>query len=166
MRPKIAGGAPALVLIAATAQAAAFDWTGTYEGFVVCDDVAAGNGGHFGQPMTMKIVQSGDRIAAHNTVHVDSAGNASHTLFRGKVMADAAGDTVSGFVEVCDGTFAHKELVRIFPASTKQSPFGFAADTVFVSEVVPGEAGKLVVESCKWSLQRVSTQKPDFQPYP
>lgn len=156
----------AIFLMATMAAAAddAFDWSGSYEGFVVCDDITAGAGGAFGLPMSLTIVQSGDRIDARNTVYVTPSGEASHTLFRGRVAADAAGDTVSGYLEACDSTFAHKELIRIFPTATTRAPFGFAADTVFVSEAVPGEEAKLVVESCKWSLMRVPTETPDFTP--
>jgi uncharacterized cupredoxin-like copper-binding protein len=159
-----AGIAISLMLTTAAAADEAFDWSGSYEGFVVCDDVTAGAGGAFGLPMSLTIVQSGDRIDAQNTVQVTPSGQASHTLFRGRVAADAAGDTVSGYLEACDATFAHKELIRIFPTATTRMPFAFAADTVFVSEAVPGEAGKLVVESCKWSLKRVATNSPDFAP--
>ena len=100
--------------------------------------------------MAMEIVQSGDRIDMRNTVVVDPSGPESHTLFRGRVAADAGG-AVAGYAEACGGTFPHKELVRIFPASPSREPFSFAADTVFVSEAVPGVGDKLVVESCKWA---------------
>lgn len=155
-----------VLTVIATAAAAGepFDWTGTYRGFVVCNDVTAGAGGSFGAQMTLEIVQTGERIDARNTVDVVSSQGASHTSYRGKAMANATGDTVSGYVEVCDATFPHKELVRIFPASTDRKPFGFAADTVFVSEAVPGKEGKLVAESCKWSLTRTATARPSFEP--
>jgi len=165
-RPILAGAAACLALTGAAAAADRFDWTGTYEGFVVCDDITAGANGTFGLPMTVAIVQTGDRVDARNTIEVDPSQGASHTLFRGTVMTDAAGDTVSGYLEVCGATFPHKELIRIFPTATARQPFGFAADTVFVSEAVPGEADELVVESCKWSLKRSSTEPPTFEPCP
>ncbi len=147
------------------ATAADFTLTGTYEGFFVCDDVTGGQGGAFGRAMTMEVVQSGDRIDMRNTVAVDASGPESHSLYRGLVAADADG-SVSGYVEACGGTFPHKELVRIFPASPSRAPFSFAADTVFVSEAVPGVGDKLVVESCKWALTRVSTETPRFEACP
>jgi len=152
----------AIVLAAvAPATAADFSLTGTYDGFFVCDHIAGGAGGGFGRAMTMEIVQTGDRIALRNTVKVDPAAPESHTLYRGRVVAGAGG-SISGYAEVCGGSFPHKELVRIFPASPSRDPFSFAADTVFVSEAVPGAGDKLVVESCKWALARVSTEVPEF----
>jgi hypothetical protein len=158
--------AAALLLAGSATAAEPFDWSGTYEGFVVCDDITAGAGGTFGLPMTLAIAQTEDRVDARNTVAVDPSEAASDTVFRGKVMASVAGDMVSGYLEACEATFPHKEMIRIFPAGTGRQPFGFAADTVFVSEAVPGEEGKLVVESCKWSLKRTSTERPSFDPCP
>lgn len=152
-------GAVFLGVAVMTATAADFTLTGTYEGFFVCDNVADGRSGAFGRPMTMAVVQSGDVIAMRNTVAVDPSGPPSHTLFRGRVAADAGG-AVAGYVEACGGSFPHKELVRIFPASPSRAPFSFAADTVFVSDGVPGLSAGLVVESCKWALTRVSTETP------
>ena len=157
----------AIFLDAAVLPAAAADFslTGTYQGFFTCDDVADGAGGAFGRAMTMEVVQSGDRIEMRDTVAVDPSGPELHTLYRGRVAADGGG-AVSGYAEACGGTFPHKELARIFPASPSREPFGFAADTVFVSEAVPGVGAKLVVESCKWALTRVSTETPRFEPCP
>jgi hypothetical protein len=135
--------------------------TGTYEGFFVCDDLTDGAGGAFGRAMTMDVVQSGDSIAMRNTAAVDPSGPPSHTVFQGKVVT--AGDgSISGYVEACHSTFPHREIVRIFPASPARTSFSFAADTIFVSDAVPGVHG-LVVESCKWSLTRVSDQPPTFE---
>jgi len=161
-----AGALASMALTGAAQAAEPFEWTGIYEGFVVCDDVTAGAGGTFGLPMTVAIMQTGDRIDARNSVQVEPSRGASHTLYRGRVMSDVAGDTMSGYLEVCGATFPHKELVRIFPTATARQPFGFAADTVFVSGAVPGEAGMLVVESCKWSLRRTSPEPPTFEPCP
>jgi hypothetical protein len=168
-RPLLWLVAPCGALFAAAAAtpavAAEFSLTGTYQGFFVCDHSAGGAGGGFGRAMTMEIVQTGDRIAMRNTVAVDPSGPESHTLFRGRVAADAGG-AVSGYAEVCDSTFPHKELIRILPASPTRAPFSFAADTVFVSEAVPGIGDELVVESCKWALTRVSTETPAFEACP
>jgi hypothetical protein len=154
------------VVLASTAAVAAEDsssLTGTYQGFFVCDDVTDGAGGGFGRAMTMEVVQSGERVDMRNTVAVDPSGPPSQTVFRGHVAAAPGDGSVSGYVEACDSTFPHKELIRIFPASPARQPFGFAADTVFVSDAVPGVHG-LVAESCKWSLERVSTETPTFKP--
>jgi hypothetical protein len=122
-RQIVAGALATLALLGGAAQAAErFDWTGTYEGFVVCDDVTAGAGGTFGLPMTVAIIQTGDRIDTRNSVQVDPSQDAAHTLFRGKVMSDPSGDTVSGYLEVCGATFPHKELTRIFPEPPSFAP--------------------------------------------
>ena len=158
-------GAIFAALAALPASAADVSLTGRYQGFFACDDVADGAGGAFGRAMEMEVVQSGDLIAMRNTVAVDASGPPSHTLYRGRVAADAGG-AISGYAEACGGTFPHEELVRIFPASPSREPFSFAADTVFVSEAVPGMGDKLVVESCKWVLTRVSTEVPQFEACP
>ena len=164
-RTAAACGAILIAWLVVPAAAAEFSLTGSYQGFFVCDDVTDGEAGGFGRAMAMEIVQSGDRIDMRNTVAVDPSGPESHTLYRGRVAADAGG-AIAGYAEVCGGTFPHKELVRIFPASPSREPFSFAADTVFVSDAVPGVGAKLVVESCKWALTRVSTETPQFEPCP
>jgi len=147
----------------ATQAADAFSLTGTYQGFFVCDNVTNGVSGGFGRAMTMEVVQTGDRIDMQNSVVVAASGPPSQTTFRGRLVAAAPGDgVVAGYAEVCRSTFPHKELVRIFPVSPARQPFSFAADTVFVSEAVPGMSG-LVVEGCKWALTRVSTEMPQFK---
>lgn len=165
VRNMAAWGAVSLAMAIAPAAGADFSLTGTYEGFFVCDHVAGGESGGFGRAMIMDVVQTGDAIAMRNTVAVDPAGPQSHTLFRGRVAAGPGG-AISGYAEVCGGTFPHKELVRIVPASPSRAPFSFAADTVFVAEAVPGIGDKLVVESCKWALTRVSAEVPAFEPCP
>jgi hypothetical protein len=150
----------------AALAADAFSLTGTYEGFFVCDNVADGVSGGFGRPMTMEVLQTGDRIDMQNTVALEASGPPSQTRFRGRLAAAASGGgVVAGYAEVCDATFPHKEMVRIFPVSPARQPFSFAADTVFVADSVPGMSG-LVVESCKWSLTRVSTDTPRFKACP
>ncbi|MCP4383678.1 MAG: hypothetical protein GY798_20060 [Hyphomicrobiales bacterium] len=143
-----------------------FSWTGTYDGFFACDRLTDGVASSFGRPWTIDIVQTGDRIDMAARAVVDPAEGTSTGLYRGAVQESPSGDTVSGYLEFCTGSFEHKELVRIFPATTTGETFGFAADTVFVSQEAPGVAGKLVVESCKWAMHRVSTEAPAFDPCP
>jgi len=76
------------------------------------------------------------------------------------------GDIESGFLEVCRPSFPYKELVRIFPTGTTSDEFGFSADTVFVTERLPGSKGTLVVESCRWSLDRITTEAPEIETCP
>lgn len=162
---RIALFAAALLALSPPALAAeAFSWSGTYEGFFVCDDVTDGAGGTFGRAMTMAVVQSENRIDMRNTVAVDPAGPPSHTTFTGRV-ATGPGGAVSGYLEACASTFPHREMIRLAPASPARQPFGFTADTIFVSDAVPGVHG-LVVESCRWSLTRVSAEVAAFQRCP
>jgi hypothetical protein len=167
IRHAIAAAAAAVLAMATGAAAdAPFSWTGTYDGFFVCDKLTDGVASSIGRAWTMDIVQTGDRIDMATRTVVDPAEGTSTILYRGAVQQSPAGDEVSGYVEFCAGTFAYKELVRIFPATTTGETFGFAADTVFVSQEVPGVEGKLVVESCKWAMRRVSTEAPAFDPCP
>jgi len=152
MKPWIpACAAFCLALAAGAAEAGEFAWSGTYSGSFVCDDVTDGEAGSLAAGKIIKLRQTGDRIDLFTESVIDPAVGASTTLYRGRVMASPAGDVVSGYPEACGGSFAHEELVRIFPAATARVPFSFAADTVFVSDAVPGVEGKLVAESCKWS---------------
>ncbi len=159
--PRIAA---ACILMSFPAKSAeeAFSWTGTYEGMFACDDVTDGRASSFGRDMKVQIVQEDDRLTVHTGAVVDSATGTSTSIYTGVVKDSANGDVSSGYLEICWSSFAYKELLRIFPAATDEENFGFAADTIFVSDSLPGAEGALVVESCKWSLKRVSTQKPDI----
>jgi len=139
----------------------AFSWTGSYQGFVTCDDATGGVFGTFARPVTAGIVQTGEAIVLDLSVVVESDVGVTSTTFRGEVMSSSAGDVSTGYVESCKGSFPHTELARFFPASTRSEGFAFTADTIFVSKDVPGAAGKLVVESCRWSLVRISTEAPE-----
>ena len=152
------------VTAASAAAAEPFSWTGTYQGFFVCDNVTAGVPSNFGRSMTLHIHQDSDVL----NVEIDSVVDASvgGSLYHGLVTRSPAGDIESGFLEVCRPSFPYKELVRIFPAGTTGDGFGFSADTVFVTDGLPGIEGKLVVESCKWSLDRIKSEVPDFETCP
>ncbi|WP_421725804.1 hypothetical protein [Bauldia sp.] len=162
----VGGAVAALTLAVTTAHAEPFSWSGVYEGFFVCDHLSAGTGGGFGRALTLSIRQTGDRIDVQTGAVVDADVGVSRSFYRGEVMASASGDMVSGYLEVCESSFPYNELVRLFPASTGTVPFRFAADTVFISKAVPGEVGRLVAESCKWSMTRVSDDPPDFEGCP
>ncbi|MCP4383439.1 MAG: hypothetical protein GY798_18815 [Hyphomicrobiales bacterium] len=166
IRHTIVAAAATLAMANGAAADQTFSWTGTYDGYFACDKLTDGAPSSFGRPWTIDIVQTGDRIDMTTRTLVDPEKGASTILYRGMVRDSPAGDAVSGYVESCEGTFAYQELVRIFPATTTGETFGFAADTVFVSREVPELEGKLVVQSCKWAMRRVSTEAPAFEPCP
>ena len=163
---KLACTASLLALFAAPAGAEGFSWNGSYEGHFVCDDVTAGAAGGFSRAFEARIIQKGTDIDLAISAVVDPAAGASPSRYRGKLQESADGSVMSGYLEVCSGRFAYKEMVRIFPATNSGKTFSFAADTIFVTEALPGAEGKLVVESCKWALKRVSTETPDFEACP
>ena len=139
-----------------------FSWTGSYEGFVVCDRVMDGVPSTFGRALELHFVQDGDVLHLATGIDDPSLGN-KPSLYSGLVMASPAGDFTSGFVEACQSRFPYKELVRIFPAGTQAEKFGFSASTVFISDSLPGAEGALLVESCRWSATRVTTKEPKIQ---
>ena len=143
-----------------------FSWSGTYEGFFVCDDVTAGAPGTFGRPLRIRVAQDGDSLTVATEAVVAKTTGESSAVYSGKVIADKTGTMVSGYLEVCWSDFAYSEIMRLFPASTGREPFGFSASTVFVTEALPGAEGDLVVESCMWSMTRVSTEAPDIKSCP
>ncbi len=69
---------------------------------------------------------------------------------------------------MCLARISQKELARFFPAYSGGGDFRITANTIFVLETVPGVEGKLVVDSCMWSLKRLSSERPtiEFRPEP
>ena len=159
---------PALVLCAWVLPAAAqpASLTGTYEGHFVCDRVISGSAGGFSRRFSAHIRQTGARIDMETFALISPETRGKPSLYAGKLQQTAGGAVISGYLEACKGRFDYKEMVRIFPATVSDSEFSFAADTIFVTEALPGADGKLVVEACKWALKRVSTETPDFEPCP
>ncbi|MEM9630889.1 MAG: hypothetical protein AAGA50_06170 [Pseudomonadota bacterium] len=139
-----------------------FSWTGSYDGFVVCDHVEAGVPSTFGRALELHFVQEGDVLHIATGIDDPTIGTGT-SLYHGLVMSSPAGDFTSGFIQSCKSRFPYKELIRIFPAGTQTEKFGFSASTVFVSDSLPGSEGALVVESCRWSATRISTDEPKIQ---
>jgi len=163
---KLNATAVILILFVAPAAAEGFSWTGTYEGHFVCDHVIGGAAGGFSRPFSAHIRQSGARIDMETFALISPETKGKPSLYRGKLQENAEGLVMSGYLEACRGRFDYKELVRIFPATASGGSFSFAADTIFVSEALPGAEGKLLVESCKWALKRTSAEVPDFETCP
>ena len=160
--------APALVFCACALPVAAqpASLTGTYEGHFVCDRVISGSAGGFSRQFSAHIRQTGERIDMETFALISPETRGKPSLYAGKLQDSAGGAVVSGYLEACKGRFDYKEMVRIFPATTSGSAFSFAADTIFVSSALPGAEGKLLVESCKWALKRVSSDAPEFETCP
>jgi|GEM_PF-2237201 len=158
--------AAALVLIFCATPVAAeelFSWTGRYEGYFVCDHVEDGVASTFGRPFELHIVQDGNVINIGTGTAEQAASGEGTSLYHGLVMDSPSGGFTSGFIESCKSRYPYKELIRIFPATTREEDFAFSANTVFVTDSLPGSEGKLVVESCQWSARRVSVEEPEIQ---
>jgi len=163
---KLASTAALLALFALPAAAEGFSWNGSYEGHFVCDHVIGGAAGGFSRSFFAHIRHSGSRIDMETIALISPETKGKPSLYRGKLQETAGGSVTSGYLEACKGRFDYKELVRIFPATSSGKSFSFAADTIFVSEALPGAEGKLVAESCKWALKRVSAEAPEFKTCP
>ncbi len=155
-----------LALFGGTAGAEPVSWTGTYEGHFVCDHVIGGTAGGFSRSFSAHVRHSGTSIDVETFALISPETKGKPSLYYGKLQETAGGAVTSGYLEACKGRFDYKELVRIFPASSSGGSFSFAADTIFVSEALPGAEGKLVAESCKWALKRTSTEAPEFETCP
>lgn len=139
------------------------DWSGEYKGYFVCDHVQDGDFSQIGRPLSLKIKQDGNALVAQAEAVVGETDDGSPSLYRGELVSSTAvGDTQAGYLEACTGAFDYKELVRIFPATTGGATFGFAADTIFYTKDLPGLEGQLMIESCKWAMERVSTEVPEI----
>ncbi|MES0826629.1 hypothetical protein [Ruegeria sp. SCP11] len=156
----------ALAIVAAghcaAAYAEGFSLTGQYEGIYACDSTTGGVPSSWSDPMTAGIVQDGDRISIDLLYTDKQELGAEYSLYTGSIALDPTGTLVSGYFEACGGTFPSKELARIFPAATDSS-FSFAVTSVWSSDQVPNLPG-LTVQSCTWSLKRVSTETPKVRP--
>lgn len=156
----------ALAVLAVASSAFAsetFSWTGSYQGHVICARVADGMPLNFRRSISADVLQDGDELLFVIGSDFDMGDRVGNSLYRGLLHRGAAGEADSGFLEACRTSFPYKELVRIFPMAPTQYPFGVVADTIFVSDMMPGAEGNLIVESCRWSLDRVSDQSPEIE---
>ena len=153
----------ALIAVAGTAQADPFSITGRYEGLYACDSSTAGVPSSWARPMSAAIVQDGTTIRIDLRYTDEAEEGAEYSLYTGELAAAPDGSFVTGYFAACGGTFPSLELARIFPAATNETAFQFAVDSVWASDEVPNIPG-LTVQSCKWSLRRVSTDTPTVRP--
>jgi len=159
---KAAGLAMAMGPFALAAYADSFSLTGQYEGRYACDSTTAGVPSSWSDPMSAGIVQAGDRITIDLLYTDKQELGAEYSLYTGSVALTPEGTLVSGYFEACGGTFPSKELARFFPASTSATPFSLSVTSVWASDQVPNLPG-LTVQTCMWSLTRVSTEMPKIR---
>lgn len=156
----------ALVLVSLAASPAdAFSLSGKYEGVVACDSTTAGEATTWGWKIELLIVQEGTDLRV-DYKYVDTAEyGAQYTLYSGKSALSADGSVISAYFNACDASFPASELVRMAPSATTGKSFSFTADSIWVSDQVPNLPG-LTVQSCRWSLNRVSTETPEVRACP
>ncbi len=155
-----------LVVALIATPAAAFSLSGRYEGVVACDSTTAGKAWSWGRSIELVILQKEAELLVEYkyTDKAEQAGK-EYTLYSGKMTTSSDGSVVSAYFNACEASFPALELVRMFPTSTSNDPFNFAADSVWASDQVPNLPG-LTVQSCRWALDRVSSETPTVRPCP
>ena len=157
-----AGAVAALFLLAAPAYGAETSLTGSYSGVVACDRTDDGRPAAFQIPLNIRILQDGDRLHIATWTAGDVAlKRRKASLYTGKAVT--ADGRVSGYVTACRPDFDYQELVRILPALPTEDGLSFSADTIFMTEALPGREGELIVESCRWVMVRQSADPPDME---
>jgi hypothetical protein len=144
------------------AYAENFSLTGQYEGMYACDSTTGGVPSSWADPMRAGIVQDGDKISIDLLYTDKQELGAEYSLYTGSIALAPDGKLVSGYFESCGGTFPSKELARLFPTAT-DTPFSFSVTSVWASDQVPNLPG-LTVQTCTWSLKRVSSETPNVRP--
>ncbi len=153
----------ALVGLAGTAHAENFSLTGSYEGLYACDSTTAGVPTTWARPMEAGIVQDGDKFTIDLRYTDRQERGHEYSLYAGQLALSPSGELLSGYFGACGGTFPSRELARIFPSATGSTPFSMSITSVWASDQVPNIPG-LTVQTCKWSLTRKSTAKPNVRP--
>ena len=153
---------PALMIAAFPVLADDPSLTGTYSGVVACERTENGLPGVFLLNLDIRVHQNGNRLdIATWTAEDETLQRRAASLYSGK--AAVANGQVSGYVAACRPDFEYIETIRIVPSVKTTADFGFAADTVFVTEALPGREGYLIVESCRWVMTRNSTEVPEME---
>ena len=153
---------PVLIIAGSPVLADDPSLTGTYSGVVACERTENGLPGVFQLDLDIRVRQNGDRLdIATWTAEDEELQRRTASLYSGKVSV--ANGQVSGYAAVCRPDFEYIETVRIIPSVETAVDFSFAADTVFVTEALPGREGHLIVESCRWVMTRNSTEVPEME---
>lgn len=152
----------ALIIAASPVLADDPSLTGNYSGVVACERTENGSPGVFLLNLDIRVRQNGDRLdIATWTAEDEALQRRTASLYSGK--AAVANGQVSGYVAACRPDFEYIETIRIIPSIETTTDFSFAADTVFVTEALPGREGILIVESCRWIMTRNSTDVPEME---
>ncbi|MEM8729980.1 MAG: hypothetical protein AAGF79_08680 [Pseudomonadota bacterium] len=152
----------ALMALSTAAGAETPSLTGTYSGIVACDRTDDGRPGVFQLELTIRVLHDGtDLHLATWTPENEPLARHTPSLYAGKaVVADGR---VSGYAQTCRPDFEYSETLRILPALAEDGGLSFAADTIFVTEALPGREGQLITESCRWVMTRQSAQTPEME---
>ncbi len=151
-----------LLLLASPAFGEEINATGTYSGIVACDRTEDGRPGVFQLRLDIRVLHEGDDLyIATWTAEDEALKRRKASLYKGK--AATADGRISGYVTACRPDFDYQESVRILPALPTEDGLSFAADTIFITEALPGREGHLIVESCRWVMVRESTETPTME---
>ena len=152
----------ALILLVIPAHGEQTSLTGSYSGVVACDRTDDGRPGAFQLRLNIRVLQDGDRLdIATWTAKDEALKRRRPSLYTGK--AATVDGRVSGYVTACRPDFDYQEAVRILPALPTKDGLSFAADTIFMTEALPGREGELIVESCRWVMVRESKDPPEME---
>lgn len=139
--------------------------TESYSSIVACNRTEDGRPGVFQLKLDIPVLQDGsDLHIATWTAEDEQLQRRTASLYRGK--AATADGRVSGYITVCRPDFAYQETVRILPALPGEDGLSFAADKIFVTEALPGREGHLILESCRWVMERSSADVPEMETCP
>lgn len=149
----------ALLLLATPAYGEELSLTGSYSGVVACERTEDGRPGVFQLRLDIRVLQENEYLhIATWTVEDETLKRKKASLYTGKAVT--ADGRVSGYAAACRPDFDYKEIVRILPALPTEDGLSFTADTIFVTEALPGQEGRLIVESCRWVMVRKSAEPP------
>lgn len=149
-------------MLAAPALAEELSLTGSYSGVVACERTQDGRPGVFQLQLDIRVLQEGDHLhIATWTAEDEALQRKKASLYAGK--AAIADGRVSGYAQACRPDFDYIETVRILPAMPVGSDLSFSAETIFITEALPGREGSLIVESCRWVMVRENAAPPDME---
>ena len=151
-----------LLLLAFPAYGEEINATGSYSGIVACERTEDGRPGVFQLRLSIRVLHEGDQLQiATWTAEDEALKRRKASLYRGKAVT--ADGRFSGYVTACRPDFDYRETVRIPPALPTEDGLSFAAETIFITEALPGREGHLIVESCRWVMVRKSAETPTME---
>ena len=152
----------ALVVLATPAFGEEVSLTGSYSGVVACDRTEDGRPAAFQLRLKIRVLQEGDQLHIATWTEKDEAlKRRKASLYVGRAVTSDG--RVSGYATACRPDFDYQETVRILPTLPTKDGLSFSADTIFITEALPGREGELIVESCRWVMTRESAGPPDME---